>query len=124
PWSGGPLLLIARATEDKAQGRACEAKGLTQPVLQEALVAEMDQLGVVDKKDECRRIGRSLRHIFDLEQPALARQGWMLAQRRLDRGIELGGGDTLLALFLDTQCLLDDLVDALLRFGRDEEHGH
>src|SRR5919204_3125917 len=105
------LRIGARATEDEAHGRALEAKGRAQPVLQEALVAKMYQLGVVDKKDERRRIGRGLRHIFDLEQLALARQGRGLTQRRLGRFIELSGGGTLLALCLDTQRPVDDLVN-------------
>lgn len=54
---------------DDPDGRALKAKGLTQTVLDEALIAEMQQFRVVDKQYDGRRADADLRRIIDL-QPA------------------------------------------------------
>ena len=81
---------VAAAAEDQPDRRALEAEGLAQPILQEAFVPEVDQLGVVDEEDEGRRVGIRLRDVAYLQQLTLCRPAagasrsasWMTALSR------------------------------------------
>src|SRR5437016_14617352 len=62
------FLIVTRALPkalDKTDGRSKEIEMLTQPIFQEALVAEMQVLALVREQNKSRRRRRGLCHVVD-----------------------------------------------------------
>jgi len=74
---------------------AIEAKRLTQPVLQKALVAEMHQFGVVYKEDKGWGIDLRLSGVQDIEPLPTGMRQIVGRHRRLHHVIHYGSGQSL-----------------------------
>ena len=67
--------LLSLLSYDQLDGRASEAKGITQAVFQIALVGEVEQLCIVAEDHKGGGCRTDLRHIVDLQVSALIRGG-------------------------------------------------
>ena len=109
--------------DDHLDGRALEAVGLPQAVLDVPLVGEVEQLRRVAEQDEGGGSHLGLGHVVDLESLALVR-GRLDAHHGLTQHVVEGArGDTEVGLLVDRLDQIIQAVDALTRLGGDEGDG-
>src|SRR5579859_6113164 len=119
------LVVIAggASAELQADSGALETECLAQAVLQIALVREVVEGRVVDEKDKGGRADLDLGGVVDPQSAALAGGRVVAANRLAHDFVELGRGDTALALVVDAQRVIEDGADMVAGFGGGEDDG-
>src|SRR6185437_410884 len=98
PLGRGPgWCFLLPSTEDELERRAGKAEGAAQLVLQEAAVAEVDELRIIDEENEGGRVHARLRRVEDLERLAALHRG-VAGCDHLNERVELGRTHAALAL--------------------------
>src|SRR5262249_28720675 len=114
----GLLVLLLAAAEYDLDRRPAEAVALADAVLEVALIAPVDLLGVVGEEQEHRRRNLRLCGVVDPQVRAFVDRGRrMVVDRLAQQRVQLGGGDAALALLGDLQRQGQHLLDPLAALG-------